>query len=568
LRLFFATSYRAHMAFNEIDQTQVWNGVGAMQGMNPWAQQAEMSSTWGASMPPLDQNGQVGQAWPTPLLLAEQVQRVSDQAQAMAMHMQWGMNQATSSPPYWYPSTDKSAELLKNYSAGNDMTRWYEQAQPTQAPAATLLTIPAPPPSAPSTLKDKDLVKAVSKLLEGKQANKKKWTMFCVANGIQVSLKLEEYETALLERFINFCKTDLSLAAGELEEEREAKMEEGEGAGAESSEKGDNVLTDKIHDAVAKFLQDGEEGESEAEDDDIDEAVQSFMGQAPLVPTSAPVPAPAPVPPPPYLPPQMDKLKESSAAAPAGPPGIFQPQEPAQMPAGFTLLQNDFSFPQAGQAEVPMSSFAGGQGPLPTSQLPPFSTPTTGAHRASSIPLPGAVGSTAAKGGPNKTLAQCMRQLFSDGAIPHDVQITVDDGMMKAHRFCLATRCLFFESKLQGCGNADPGQRQPLTELRLPGLTLDVLKHILLYIYTDKIDYSLEDPVSLQPREIEYCVHLCEIADYLGLPGLTKLLTNEVLLPVAQAIQEFNLIRDRQQRDQRALQTVAALSAAVYARQL
>lgn len=207
---------------------------------------------------------------------------------------------------------------------------------------------------------------------------------------------------------------------------------------------------------------------------------------------------------------------------------------------------------------------AGATSSMSAPQTPsvPFVPQTTSMHSMSapttpSVPLP--TGGAAA-GADLSSLVECMRHLFNDGDIPYDMRIIVDDGVVNAHRFFLASRCLFFETKLQGCVSADPWQ--PLLELPLQGMTVDVLKHMLTYIYTDRIDYSLEDCDSLQPQEIEYCVHLCEVADYLGLLGLTKLLTDEILIPVAEIIRDFDLIAERHRRDERASHAVAALSAA------
>jgi len=577
-----------------------------MQGLNDWQiGMSEVSSPWVANtMPSLVPQAQMGQTWapsqPVPLQLSQQLPE-----QGVPAQTQWESASANP-PPYWYPSTAGQQQSGAGPGAEDMDEAW-------------------------------DAVEAVRQLLRTSYA-KNKWITYCVSSGVRFSSPLEEYDGGFLQRFLVYCESGLAaaheapalapfgLAPAVAEDKQQARQEEvkEEVGGSQPAEPAHDGMTKKYQDAVAKWLEDGfEEGESDGEDDeddDIDVAIQSFMAGAPAASAKSPPAMLAPVerpvlasetrssppavalaavvpsglqrvPAPPQSPPP---LPLSQAPAPAGPPGVFMPEQISHMPAGFPLPQAqpprsspEAAFPRSiGAAAIPLSAalpqrpseygvrpttgtFArlGGVSAVSAPPTPsmPWSAPQTPSMVVSapvtpSVSLATAVAGGAAAGGDLKSLVECMRHLFNDGDIPYDVRIIVDDGVVNAHRFFLASRCLFFEAKLQGCASPDPWQ--PLSELLLQGITVDVLKHILTYIYTDRIDYSLDDCDSLQPQEIEYCVHLCEVADYLGLPGLTKLLTEEVLIPVAETMRELDLVNERQRREERASHAVAALSAA------
>jgi hypothetical protein len=412
-----------------------------------------------------------------------------------------------------------------------------------------------------------DVAKAVKEMLQAGQSNKNKWVTFCVANGVAFSNSPEEYDDAFLQRFIGFCETDISLAS--LEESTDAGTDTTQSAQVSDEgqmpQPGDNALTDKIQDAVAKFLQDGDDEEdSDAEEgDDMDDAIQSFMGESsplrnasgtatvpkgnssaasansvgmsnvPDVHPAATTAVPAPQR-------SSDSSKSSAKALQAAHPGILREQKQAP---GDVRLSNDYTAPRSSVG----SRAAVHHAPMP---------------QRTSAPIPSAFDQQApAHWGVNKSLGECMRDLFNGEAIPHDVRIVVDDGALCAHRFFLVRRCEFFKKRFH-CGNAIPDPWQPMLEIRLEGITTDVLKHLLLYIYTGKIDYSLEEPDSLQPQELEYIIQLCTVAERFGLPVMSKLLMEEVLVPVAEVLQNSNILQERQNRDARAFHAVAMFSAA------
>lgn len=127
-----------------------------------------------------------------------------------------------------------------------------------------------------------------------------------------------------------------------------------------------------------------------------------------------------------------------------------------------------------------------------------------------------------------ESIASLMRKMLLHGGIPHDIRLIADDGEIHAHRFMLIRRSPYFDCRLQGFARLDPWEAIP--RQRVEGITVDVLRHVLVFLYTDMCDFHIETATL---EDITTCIELLDASIRFGLKGLESLLLQHMLGPLA-----------------------------------
>jgi len=123
-------------------------------------------------------------------------------------------------------------------------------------------------------------------------------------------------------------------------------------------------------------------------------------------------------------------------------------------------------------------------------------------------------------GGPIEApLVDCLRHLLDSGE-GADMRVVADDGEIPCHRFMLVRRSRYFEARLRGTFGPEIDGT-----VRVKGFCVELMRHVLTYIYTDRCELRLAD---MSPDDMAFCVHLLDAAVYFGTPGLERLLRDEV----------------------------------------